>query len=96
MKRPLPADPLLELPFLSAEADAPPPPERVGPERLDDARLTPAQMVQVGLDYSRMAGPTPGMGFLDGLIDIILFLPLDQLTALRTEFLPAPTTEVTP
>jgi hypothetical protein len=95
MKRQPPADPLLELPFLSAEADAPPP-ERVGPERLDDARLTPAQMVQVGLDYSRMAGPTPGVGFLDGLIDIILFLPLDQLTALRTEFLPAPTTEVTP
>lgn len=83
------ADPLRGLPLLSAEADAAPiVPEHEGPDRLRDARLTPVQMIQVGLDYSRRNGPTPGIGFLDGLIDLLLFLPLDELSAVRAEFLP--------
>ena len=93
------ADPLRDLPLLSKEADAPPKAEPFDATRLDAHALTPEEMIRVGLNLSAEHGPGAlriGMGYVDGLIDLLLFLPLDQLTALRTEFLPAPTTEVTP
>lgn len=90
------SDPLRDFPALAAEADAPPVIAPFDATRLEAHRLTPAEMIRVGLDLSLNNGPGPmqiGIGYIDGLVDLLLFLPLDELTALRAEFLPPPATE---
>lgn len=57
-------------------------------------RLTPSQMIET----TRLAlegghGVKLGEGLIEGLLDLILLLPLDELTALRAEYAPAPTLE---
>lgn len=58
-------------------------------------RLTPVQMIEVARGYADGTTPTEAVtsGFLEGLIDLILLLPMDELTALRAELAPAPTLE---
>ena len=80
-------DPLASLPMLSAEVN-------VDINRLDTHRLTPRQMVDAATSlsaYSNGGHVGVGSGLLDGLVDIILFLPLNELTALRAEYLPTET-----
>ena len=80
-------DPLATLPLLSAEVE-------VDVRRLETHRLTPRQMIDTATAISAHSGAghvAVGVGLLDGLVDLILFLPLDQLTALRAEYLPTET-----
>ena len=72
------------MPLLSAEVN-------VDINRLATHRLTPRLMVDLATSlsaYSNGGRVGVGSGLLDGLVDIILFLPLNELTALRAEYLP--------
>lgn len=55
-------------------------------------RLTPAQMIATARAFAEGGGHAADLSgaFLEGLIDLILLLPLDELTALRAELAPAP------